>query len=266
MLQVAGRGFAMLLRFARAYPFTALIAAAIYGGTALISTQALAALLPAGWAWWYVASWVGSLPRTVLLVPVLTALLRFVVVGPERRSYFTFDFRLLRVLRVELVLWAILFAGGVVPALSLDVLPHFLSGRRAMAALGATLITKLLAWWLALRLAIAPTLAAAGTRPYPLDTSLAFTRGWFFLLLGVRLVIWLVYLLPLLAVVVANDWDARALAAIDAKPAWTAAMTALLAVVELTEGAAMAVMTQRIVRARAVEREEDKEEEEVTDC
>ena len=258
MLQVAARGLAMLVRFARAYPLTALIAAAIYAGTAVISTPALAGLLPSGRAGWYVASWVGSLPRTLLLVPVWTALLRFVVLGPERRGYFTLDFRTLRVLRVELVLWAVLFAGGMVPTFSLDLLPHFLSGRRASVAFVATLITKLLAWWLTLRLAIAPTLAAAGMRPYPLDTSLAFTRGWFFFLLGVRLTIWLAYLLPLAGVAAVEGFDARTLAAMDAAPGWLAAMTALAAVVELTDGAAMALMTQRIVRARAAD--EDAEE------
>ncbi len=174
----------MLLRFARAYPLTALIAAAIYGGTAMISTQSLAALLPPGRIGWYVASWASSLPRTLLLAPVLTALLRFVVIGAEPRGHFTFDFRVLRVLRVELVLWAVLFAGGIIPAVSVDVVPHFMRGRLALLAYGVTLLTKLAAWWLALRLAIAPTLAAAGTRPYPLDTSLAFTRSWFFTLMG----------------------------------------------------------------------------------
>ncbi len=50
----------------------------------------------------------------------------------------------------------------------------------------------------------------------------------------------LAYLLPLLAVAMAYDWDARTLIALDAEPGWIAAMTAMMAVVELTDAAAMA--------------------------
>jgi hypothetical protein len=241
----------MLLRFVGAYPFTALIAAAIYAGTTVISTRTLATLLPPGWLGWYVASWAASLPRTVLLAPVWTALLRFVIRGEERRTYFTLDFRMLRVLRVTLVLWAILFAGGILPVVGMDVLPQFARGRLALAALAVTLLPKAASWWLVLRLALAPALAAAGTRTYPLDTSLSFTRGWFAFLLGVRATILLTYLLPLVALAITYGTDIRVLARVEAGPLWITAMVAVMAVVELADAGAMAVATQAIVKARA---------------
>jgi len=251
-VQIAKDAVVALLRFARAYPRMCVIAAAVYATSAVLSARYLAQVLPAGWTGSQISAWVGSLPQIVLVAPVWTALLRFVILGDKRRRYRIWDYRVRRVLLVTVILSAILMAGGLLFALSLDVLPRFRIRRLvALAVLAVTLGAKIVSWWLVMRLAIAPALAAAGTRRYALDTAFSFTRRWLGTIFGVKLIIYapLFLLVGGLWLIARLHPDLQQV--ILAHPLAVAPVTLTTGLVELTDAAAMALVAMRIVRARA---------------
>ena len=248
-------------RFVRVYPLMSVVAAVVYTASALFSIRFLAPLAPHNWTGSQVLSWVGSVPQIVFLAPVWTALLRFVILKDGSRRYWPWDTRVRRVMLVTLILSAILTAGGVLFALSLDVLPHF--AMRLLFARGAVVLAlcaKLASWWLVMRLAIAPALAAAGTRPYPLDTSLSFTRRWFFTIFSVKFIIYAPLFALIGGLMALGGLGADLQTLLLARPLVVAAVTLVTALAELIDNAAMALVAVRIVRAR--KRDEEAEEEE----
>jgi hypothetical protein len=242
------------LRFARAYPAMFAIAAAAYAATAVLSTDYLVSLAPPSWTGSQVLSWAGSLPQIVLLAPVWTALLRFVILRDRRRRYRTWDARVRRVLLVTLILSAITMAGGVLFALCLDLVPRFPIRRLyAVAALVGTFGGKLAGWWLVMRLAIAPALAAAGTRRYALDTAFSFTRRWFGTIFAVKFFIYaplFALIGALMGLMLLLGYRPDQMAAALARPLPVAVVTLATALVELVDATAMALVAVRIVRAR----------------
>jgi hypothetical protein len=144
------------------------------------------------WLSGMLSTWLLSLLVTVVLAPVWTALFRFAVIGDRGRSYRQWDVRTRRVLGAMAVLAVVSLLGAVPFALGLDILPRM--GPRRVVALGAisfAALVKLGAFWLNARLAIAPAMAAAGTKPQALDTSFAYTRRGAFGVLVTGLVVYL---------------------------------------------------------------------------
>jgi hypothetical protein len=257
-LRIAREAVVALVKFARVYRGMCVIAAAVYAISAVLSARYLTGLLPAGWTGSLVSAWVGSLPQTVLLAPVWTALLRFVILGDERRRYRVWDYRVRRVLLVTVIMSAVLAAGGFLFALSLDLLPRFPVRRLVMTAvLAATLSAKFASWWLVMRLAIAPALAAAGTRRYALDTAFSFTRRWLGTIFGVKLLIYTPLFLLIGGLMFTGGLRTDLQAAMLARPLSVAVVTLATALVELVDAAAMALVAVRIVRARKGEDEDD---------
>jgi hypothetical protein len=206
----------------------------------------------------HLASWVGSLPQTVLLAPVWTALLRFVILRDQDRRYLPWDDRVRRVLRVTMILSAVLMAGGFLHMLGLDLLPRF--GVRRLIAVPVIVVTlgfRFAGWWLLMRLAIAPALAAAGTRRYAFDTAFHFTRGWIGTILRVKLTIYALLLLLIGGPTLAGAFHPALQVAVLAEPLSVAVVTLATALVELTDAAAMALVAMRIVAARTKGEGED---------
>jgi len=250
-VEIAKDAVVAVVRFARAYRGMCVIAAAVYAASAVLSVRYLAPLLPAGAAGSQIASWAGSLPQTVLLAPVWTALLRFVILRDEGRRYLAWDYRVRRVMLVTVILSAILMAGGILFAFSVDVVPRFRIRRVvALAALSVTLGAKMVSWWLVMRLAIAPALAAAGTRRYALDTAFAFTRRWIGTIFAVKFMIYAPLFVLVGGLMLATDFQPELQAVMLARPLSVVAVTLITALVELTDAAAMALVAVRIVRAR----------------
>jgi len=250
-IQLAKAAVVASVRFARAYPQMCGIAVAVYAISAVLSVRYLAPLVPQNYTGSQVLSWAGSLPQTILLAPVWTALLRFVILREKGRRYRTWDRRVRRVLLVTVILSAILTAGGVMFALSLDVLPRF--PVRLLIARGAlivTLIAKLASWWLIMRLAIAPALAAAGTRRYALDTAFSFTRRWLGTVFAVKFLIYAPLFALIGGLMLLAGFHADQQAALLARPLSVVAVTLVTGVAELIDAAAMALVAIRIVRAR----------------
>jgi hypothetical protein len=256
--RIAREAVAMLVKFVRAYRGMCGIAAAVYAISAVLSARYVAGLLPPGWTGSLVSAWAGSLPQTVLLAPVWTALLRFVILGDKRRRYRVWDYRVRRVLFVTLIMLTALAAGGFLFALSLDLLPRFPVRRMVVTGvLAATLGLKFASWWLVMRLAIAPALAAAGTRRYALDTAFSFTRRWLGTIFGVKLVIYLPLFVLIGGLMLAGGFRTDLQAEMLARPLSVALVTVATALVELVDAAAMALVAVRIVRARKGEDEDD---------
>jgi hypothetical protein len=257
-VRIAKDAVVALLRFARAYRGMCVIAAAVYAASAVLTVRYLPLLLPPGWARSEVSSWAGSLPQTVLLAPVWTALLRFVILREEGRRYLAWDYRVRRMLLVTVILSAILMAGGMLFALSLDVLPRFRIRRVvALAVLAVAFGARMVSWWLVMRLAIAPALAAAGTRRYAIDTAFAFTRRWIGTIFGVKLIIYSPLFVLVGGLRLAAGFRPDLQADMLALPLSVAVVTLASALVELTDAAAMALVAVRIVRARKGEDEDD---------
>jgi len=246
------------VRFVRAYPGMCAIAVVVYAASAALSIEFLSPLVSYGNTGSQVLSWVGELPQTILLAPVWTALLRFVILRDNGRRYLAWDRRVRRVLLVTVILSAILTAGGLPFALASDLLRRFpIRLLIARAVLIVTLIGKLASVWLIMRLAIAPALAAAGTRRYALDTALSFTRRWFGTIFMVKFFIYA----PLFALVGGLMYFAGfrpdLQSTLFAQPISMVAVTLTTAIAELIDGAAMALVAVRIVRARKRKDEPD---------
>ena len=127
----------------------------------------------------------------------------------------------------------------------------------AVRAVG--IAAKLAAFWLVLRLAIAPALAAAGTRTYVLDTAFAFTKGWLGTIFLVKLVIYVALYLPPAAWIMLG----RLFPGLHEVPVSLTTLTvatSLMAVVaDFIDTAAMARIAQYIVRDRSVAEDQAKE-------
>jgi hypothetical protein len=255
--QIARDAVVALTRFARAYWQMCLIAAAIYAASAAVAASYLALLPLPGNIGSLIAAWLGSLPQIVLLAPVWTALLRFVILRDTKRRYRAWDYRVRRVLLVTVILSAVFMSGGILFALGLDLLPRFPLRRIfIIAVLVTTLLAKFASWWLVMRLAIAPALAAAGTRRYALDTAFSFTRRWLGTIFGVK-----VFVYTPLFVLVGGLWLAARLRPdlqpiLVAHPVSVAVVTLTTAFSELVDATAMALVAVRIVRARKSEADE----------
>ena len=247
-------------RFTVSHPFTAAVGLAAYVGSAVASAHYLPGVMASGSTLSNLAAWGASLPQTILLAPVWTALLRFVILNDRQRGYFSWDRRVLRVLLVTAVLSAISMVGWLPQTLALDLLggvPHGRLTEYAARAIG--LAAKLAAFWLIIRLAIAPALAAAGTRTYVLDTAFAFTKGWLGTIFLVKLIIYVALnLLPAAWIVLGRLFPDLREAPISLTTLLVAAaLTAVVA--DFIDAAAMARIAQYIVRDRSVA--EDQEEE-----
>lgn len=240
------------VRFARTYPWLLLIAVLVYVLSAMLPALVLPHIQVSGWLAPHLLTWAVSVPSIILLAPVWTALNRFVILREKGRRYLTFDFRLGRVLLVLLALSIISMLGGAPLAFAFDFNPT-LHGRRTLALLilGAAALGKLLFWWLAIRLAIAPAMAAAGTRKRPLDTSFVYTGGAFWRIVGVKLVIYL----PLFAMAGMLMLTGRLATpgqdAILPQPVIAVLVTIVTACTELVDTAAMAWAATRLASRKA---------------
>ncbi len=190
----------------------------------------------------------GDLPTLILLVPVWTALARFVILRDRARGYFPIDVRVRRVLVTSLVLALISLIGGLVFAFALDVGPRMQERRMlALALLGAAVGWKCICWWLGARLAIAPALAAAGARKEALDTSFAYTSGAVFGILLLKLVI---YTPAFVLVGILFAVNLRFGIGTALQFGGVAFATLLNAVTDVVDVAAMSLVAVRLVRLR----------------
>ncbi|HET6195115.1 MAG TPA: hypothetical protein VFE12_05160, partial [Acetobacteraceae bacterium] len=235
--------------FAVVYPWTCVFAAVVYAATAA-GSKYLVPFEPTHYSTAHLEAWLVLLPQLLLLAPVWTALPRFIILGDERRRLLTFDYRLRRVVLVTLVLSAILMVGGLAFAITLDALQKFhvrLLFARPLLLL--VFIARLAAWWLVLRLAIAPAMAAAGLRSYAIDTSFSFTRGWLFRIVGVRVIVYVPAGLLIGGIELGAYVRPELQATFNLLP-WVAAATLLTGLTELADSAAMARIAVHIVRSR----------------
>ncbi len=258
-IQLAKAAVAASVRFARTYPHMCGIAVVVYAVSALLSMRYPVSLMPQGKTAQQLLFWSASLPRSILLAPVWTALLRSVILREKGRRYSNWDHRTRRVLLVTVILSAILTAGGVPFALYLDVLPRFPVGRRlAGLLLGAVILGTMASWWLVMRLAIAPALAAAGTRRYAIDTSFSFTRRWLITIFVVKLLIYAPLFGPLFGgEFMLAGFRTDRMDLLRSAPVSVAAETLVTGLADLIDMAAMGLVAVRIVRARKGEDDDE---------
>ncbi|MCW3475154.1 hypothetical protein [Limobrevibacterium gyesilva] len=237
--------------FARAHPQTILAAAAIYAASAVFATAMLARYQQPGWVVTHVMNWAVALPALVLMAPVLTKLYRQVILGEDDRPLLRLDFRVRRVLLVTLVLSLIVMLGGLPFALVLDAAPR-LAGHRVIiwAILTVAILSKLVAWWLTFRLAIAPPLGAAGMRANAMDTAYSYTRGAVLRITALKLVIYLPVLCAVGGLMLLGGLSPLAQAAVLSHPAAVAVVTLLTACTEFVDAAAMALAARALARPR----------------
>jgi hypothetical protein len=238
-----------LVQFALSYPWTCAYAAAVYAAFGALAKYSVVLKFDL-YTTLQLASWLTTLPQTLALAPVWAALPRFIILHDRRRQLPTFDVRLRRVVLVTLVLSAIMMAGGLVFAMTFDALRKFpIRLLFARPILGFTFMVRLIAWWLVLRLAIAPAMAAAGARDYPLDTAFSFTHGWLGRIIGVRAMVYapLVVLTGGLQLAVTIRPEIQNL---FNQPLWIAATTLVTALTEMVDASAMACVAVRIVHVR----------------
>jgi hypothetical protein len=252
VLETVQTGAQAALRFARTYRAMLVVAAAIYAAAAALPMIAGPRLHLHGWLAPHLLDWALSLPATILLAPVWIALNRFVVIGDTERRYLSLDVRLGRMLFVLLTLSVIGMLGGAPFAFALDFNPG-LNGRMAigLSILAGAAVSKALAWWLQLRLAIAPAMAAAGTRKRPLDTAFGYTGGRLWRIVAVRLLIYLPLLAMAGVLIVTGRLAGPLRAGALAQPAIVVVVTILTACTELVDAAAMARIARLLAGRRA---------------
>ena len=239
-------------RFARARLWLVLAGAAVYGLAAAVPAL-LQAHLPRlqGPVAGQLAAWGVSLPMLILATPIWTALYRFVILKDSSRAYAVIDVRFWRVLLAGLVLSFI----GLFGSLSLvvgTVLMTGQGGRRLVvfAIIVASALVRVAAWWIALRLAIAPPLGAAGVRPRPLDAAYSYTQGAVWRILATRVLIYLPMFLAASAIFLAAHLAPRLQAGTLVQTAEAILFTAITACSDLLDGAAMALVAVQLVQAR----------------
>lgn len=254
--RIAGNAAAAAMRFAVAYPWTCVVAAAIYAGYAAVAARYLVLPQPPGFAGPHLVSWLMSLPQTVLLGPLWTALPRFVILGERNRRTLTFDYRLRRVLFVTIVLSAMWMADRLALALALDALEWLPAGVLVTKAMLLLMFGVTVAgWWILLRLAIAPALAAASARRYAFDTAFAFTRGWVGTIAGVKVIVYAPLVVLIFWLRVAGGAPPGVQASLVEMPLSIAVVTLVSALAQVVDAAAMALVTMQIVKARRGEGE-----------
>ncbi len=142
------------------------------------------------WLGGQISGWLIGALTMVLLAPVWAGVYRFAILKDTERSWRQVDVRSRRVAGAMLVLAVVGLIGAVPFALALDVLPQIRAGKRlVLVAVGFAAVVKIAGWWLAARLAIAPAMAATGTKPQALDTSFTYTGGAVFRILAVKLLV-----------------------------------------------------------------------------
>lgn len=256
---IAKGGTIALVGFARSYPRMTVAAAVIYAVFSGVLATYISGFRFFGWSGSHLVAWVASLPQTILLAPIMAALLRYIILHEENRRYIQWDYRVRRVLLVMVVLSAVLMAGGLLFALTLDLLPRFpMRLLYARGILMATFATKLVSWWLVMRLAIAPAMAAAGTRRYPIDTSFVFTRGWLWTIFGTKLIIYGPLFVLIGGLMFTGGTSPNLQATMMARPFVVGLVTLGTALVELIDAAAMALIAVQVVQARKIDAEAEK--------
>jgi hypothetical protein len=245
-------GVMATIQFVKAYPRLLIFAALVYAGSAALSILLLPRLHLAGSIEPYLVSWFASLPGVVVLAPVWTALNRFVILGDRNRRILDVDLRVRRVLVVLLALSFIAMLGGAPFALIFDF-PSRLIRRRTLAwgIIGVAGLIKLAERWLSFRLAIAPAMAAAGTRKRPLDTAFAYTGGAVFRITGVKLVIYLPLFAMIATLKLTGGLAGGLQTALLAPPAIVSIVTVLAACTELVDAATMARIALRLAGRHA---------------
>ena len=234
-------------RFIRAYPLLIFYAAVIYAGSTVVSMILLPRLHLTGSIQPYLVSWLVSLPGIVLLAPMWTALNRFIILGDRGRRLISVDFRLRRVVVVLLALSLIGMLGGAPFALVFDFASRLITRRTlAWGIIGATCLIKLAERWLSFRLAIAPAMAAAGTRKRPLDVAFSYTSGTVFRIVGVKLVIYLPLFVMIGTLKLTGGLGTGLQTALLAPPGIVSIVTVLTAFTELVDAATMARLAMRL--------------------
>ncbi len=188
----------------------------------------------------------------LLLVPAWVAVYRFAILGDTGRGWWPLDMRVRRVALTLLALSGVTLLGVLPFALALDVLPRM--GPRRLVAIGAiamAVMVRLGAWWLAARLAIAPAMAATGTKPQALDVSFGYTKRNALRILFTRFVIYL----PLFAGIGAMELLAPTFAGSPRQALFFAIAsvtftTLLTAATELVDGAVFARVAVTLVKAQ----------------
>ena len=248
VLGTAGGAVTAALAFLRARPWLLVCGLGAYAVTAAINFAVLPRWHLNGFIGQHVSGWAGELPGLILLIPVWTGLARFVILKDRTRGYFPLDVRVRRVLFATLVLSLLAMIGGLVFAGSLDAGAR-LQGRRsiAFALLAAAAVWKLVCWWLASRLAIAPALGAAGARKDALDTSFAYTQG---AVLGILMLKFVVYGPAFVAIAILFLLGRFVEFGPAAQFASLIAITLITAATELIDVAAMSLVAIRLVRLR----------------
>lgn len=249
-------GLKVALRYGRAYP---LFAAAIFGAALLGALLKGYVRLPLpGVMAQPTTVWLVDTLVILLLAPAWVAVYRFAILNDTDRAWWPLDMRVRRVALTMLALSAVTLIGVLPFALALDVLPR-MGPRRlvALAAIGMAVLVRIGSWWLSARLAIAPAMAATGTKPQALDVSFGYTRRNTMRILFTRLMIYL----PLFAVIGLTEMIGPGFAGSPRQALFFGVLsvtftTLLTAATELVDGAVFARVAVALVkgqRARAAD-------------
>lgn len=253
VLSTLKAGLLAMKLFIRSYPRQTVAAALIYVATAILSAVVLPRLPPISLlASGHIKTWFGTLISLVLLAPIWTSVYRFVVLGDTEHRYWPPDKRSRRVLTVLIILSAITMIGGLPFVFIVDLMPRLTMRRLAIAGVVAGAIaSKLIFFWLSIRLSIAPTMGATGTRPNPLDTSFGYTHGAVMRIVATKALLYA----PLIVLFVAITALARLTEAGDglfAHPVTIAVITAATALTEFAEATTFSLIARRLARKRPV--------------
>ena len=185
-----GEGAQTALGYVRAYPWHAAGLLGLYAASAALGGSGLIRLPLPIWLGGQISGWLIGALTMLLLAPVWVGVYRFAILKDTGRSWRQVDVRSRRVAGAMLLLAVVGLIGAVPFALALDVLPQIQAGKRlVLVAVAFAVVVKIAGWWLAARLAIAPAMAATGTKPQALDTSFTYTGGAVFRILTVKLLV-----------------------------------------------------------------------------
>ena len=247
-------GLRIVPRFLRAYPLQAFGFLLVYAVSAALSASGLLRLPMPAWMAGQMSVWLFGTISTLILTPVWTALYRFAILNDTNRQWRQVDYRSRRVAVVLLALAVVGLIGSAPFAAGLDILPR-LGARRTMviAAVGVAVAVRLGAIWLSTRLAIAPPMAATGTKSEALDISFDYTGGATLRVLAIRTLIYLPLIVTMGAFALAMQLFQGALTA-DLVSMLTIAnvivSTLFTACTELIDGAVMSRTAVALVRAQ----------------
>jgi len=246
-------GLRIVPRFLRAYPWQSLGFLIVYAVTSAASASGLLHLPLPAWMAGQMSVWLFGTLGTLLLAPVWTALYRFAILNDTDRCWWQPDFRTRRVAGVLTALAVVGLIGAAPFAAGLDILPR-LGARRMMviAAVGVAVAVRLGAIWLSTRLAIAPAMAATGTKSEALDISFDYTGGATMRVFAIRTLVYLPLIVTMGAFALALQMFQVGLP-VDQVNMLTIAnvivSTLFTACTELIDGAVMARTAVALVRA-----------------